>query len=314
MSRPSLRGRFTWHELMTTDTKSAAAFYQKVVGWKTEGSVQIPYYTIWMGRQGPAAGLMTLPEEAKAMGAPPNWLTYIGTPDVEGTIRDTVRLGGRVVKEIMAVPGVGRFAVLADPQGAVFATLQPETPMPAKDQAELGEFSWHELVTTNWEAAFRFYQELFGWEKLDAMDMGPMGTYQIYGWPGLRLGGMYNKPAEMPAPPHWLLYALVKDSRTAAEVIARNGGKVLHGPAQIAEGGWITNAMDPQGAAFATYSTPVATAAARKPAPGKAKTTKKKTAKSAETAKSVTRAKPAKAAKRAKAAKPRKAKSRKKSR
>jgi hypothetical protein len=110
---------------------------------------------------------------------------------------------------------------------------------------------------------------------------------------------MYNKPAEMPAPPHWLLYAAVKDSRTAAEVIARNGGKVLHGPAEIAEGGWITSAMDPQGAAFATYSRP---AAASKPAVRKAKATKKKAAKSA---KRVTNS-----AKRAKAAKPRKAKSR----
>ena len=313
MSRPSLRGRFTWHELMSTDPKAAIAFYQKIVGWKTEGWDQNPSYITWMGSRGPVGGVMALSEESKAMGARPGWLCYIGTPDIEGTVRDAIRLGGRVAKEITSVPMVGRFAVLVDPQGAVFAVLQPETPMPARDEAELGEFSWHELVTTDWSAAFRFYQELFGWELTDSMNMGPMGIYQMYGWSGLSLGGMYNKPADMPGPPHWLAYAVVKDSKVAADVIKKNGGTVMHGPSQVPGGGWITIAMDPQGLEFATHSKPAATPEKTKPVSVKARSAGKKTAKGAKKktakgAKKIAKRAP-KTAKRVKAAKPRKAKS-----
>ena len=317
MSPSPLRGRFTWHELMTNNTERAMDFYGEVAGWTTEGWDQNPTYTMWMGSEGPIGGLMELTGEAAAMGAPPSWLHYIGTPDIVETVRDAVLLGGRVIKDITAVPSVGRFAVLADPQGAVFAVLEPDNPMPAKDEADDGEFCWHELMTTDAGAAFRFYQHLFGWQKTDSMDMGPAGIYQMYGWPGLSLGGFYNRPANVTAPPHWLGYVMVPDARTSATVIKRRGGTIVTGPMELPGGGWITMALDPEGVPFATHSRPAAKpAAAKKAAAPKAakKSAKPKAAKRAKSAKSAKSAKKAKPAKRTKSAKRAKTTKKKRSR
>jgi hypothetical protein len=251
-----VRGRFLWYELMTGDPKAAQEFYTKAVGWGTqawEGSK--PPYVMWTRGETPVGGLMELPEEARKQGAPPHWLAYVGTPDVDKTFEQAKGLGARVYVPPTDIPTVGRFAVLADPQGAMFAIFKPATPGQMPDSAlQLGDFSWHELLTTDHDAAFRFYNALFGWDKTTAMDMGPMGTYQMFGRPGRELGGMFNKPAEMPAPPHWLLYTRVDDINQAAERVKSGGGKVLNGPMEVPGGDWIVQCMDPQGAVFALHA------------------------------------------------------------
>ena len=91
-------------------------------------------------------------------------------------------------------------------------------------------------------------------EKLEAMDMGDAGIYQIYGRHGIPLGGMFNKPAEMPGPPGWLYYIRVEDVRGAADRVHRLGGRVLNGPMEVPGGDLIAQCMDPQGAMFALHS------------------------------------------------------------
>ena len=286
MSPPTIHGRFTWHELMTEHPDEAIAFYQKVVGWKVDQWGPNPDYRIWVGSRGPVGGVMAPTAEATAMGAQPTWLSYIGTTDIDATVRDAARLGGRVMKGATEVPSVGRFAVLADPQGAIFAVLQQHTPMTPPAGTKPGEFVWHELVTTDPDGAFNFYHALFGWEKTRAHDMGPLGIYQLFGWPGVDLGGIYRKPPDMPAPPNWLPYIDVANCKAATETLVKQGGKVLNGPMQVPGGGWITMALDPHGIALAIHQQPASMAAkpaakakkkaARKPAAKKA--TKKKPA------------------------------------
>ena len=135
---------------------------------------------------------------------PPNWLSYIGTPDVDATVRQAVELGGKVIVPAYNVPSVGRMAHLQDPQGALFAVSSQERRSRYLDP-QLGDFSWHELLTTNWQTAFDFYAKLFGWEKIEAMDMGPQGTYQIFGTGGHQLGGMFNPGGLPPGGPLWIL-------------------------------------------------------------------------------------------------------------
>jgi predicted enzyme related to lactoylglutathione lyase len=254
MSAPDYLGRFVWYDLMTTDPASAESFYKKVVGWGTapwEGG-ETPY-TMWMNGETAVGGIMQLPEEAA--GAPPHWLAYIATPDVDATCAQATELGGTLIKEPMDIPEVGRFAVLADPQGAVFAAYSPASAPPGNEgPAQVGEFSWHELATTDHEAAFEFYHALFGWDKTDSMDMGDMGTYQMYGREGMTLGGMFNKPAEMSGPPAWLYYARVDDVHSAAEEVQQHGGTVLNGPMEVPGGDHIVQCLDPQGTAFALHS------------------------------------------------------------
>ena len=153
------------------------------------------------------------------------------------------------------IPGAGRFAVLADPQGAVFAVhaSQEEGPSPAGPPRS-GEFSWHELATTDHEGAYEFYADLFDWEKQEAMDMGGGWMYQIYGRAGAPLGGMFNKTAEMPGPPMWLYYIKVDSVDEAVERVKELGGQVLNGPMEVPGGDRIAQCMDPQGAVFALHS------------------------------------------------------------
>ena len=248
------RGRFLWYELLTTDPDAAIAFYGDVVGWGTEPfGAGAPPYTMWMSAAGPVGGVMKLP--AEAAGAPPHWMAYIGTPDLDATVARARELGGNVIWGPMDIPEVGRVAGLTDPQGAMFAVYTPANEPPPASANTHGSFSWHELATSDWEAAWAFYSELFGWEKTDAMDMGEGNMYQMYGRTGgAPLGGMFNRPPEMPVSA-WLLYAMVPDTGAAADIVSASGGQVLNGPMEVPGGDMIAQCMDPQGAAFAVHST-----------------------------------------------------------
>jgi len=227
------RGRFVWHELMTTDTNAAVGFFTKLIGWKKQTWEQDPSYTLLVGSGRPMAGVMPLTAEAKAAGASPNWLTYIYTPNIDETARQASSLGAKIVKAPMDIPTIGRFAVIEDPQGAVFAAITPipsQTPQ-ADATPPVGDFSWHELATTDWRAAFTFYQRLFGWEETSAMDMGGgMGMYQMFGLNGRPMGGVYNKMSQQQGPPAWLPYIRVPDARKTAVAIKKQGAMIANGP------------------------------------------------------------------------------------
>ena len=199
------------------------------------------------------AGVMTRPPEVKA---PPFWAMYIGVPKVEEAAVQIKRLGGTAHTEVIEIPNVGRMQLMMDPQGAAFYIFQPARDEQRPEGApEIGEGSWHELMTTDAPAAMKFYQQLFGWQPSEAMDMGAMGKYQMFNRPHGMIGGMMNKPPEMAnVPPNWQIYFRVADVHAAAERIKANGGKILNGPMEVPGGDWVVNAMDPQGAAFGLHA------------------------------------------------------------
>ncbi len=251
MSNAEVRGRFIWHELLTTDTAAAAAFYPKVVPWRTQPS-NMPGYTIFMAGGLQVGGLMALPADASA--TPAHWLVYIGTPNVDATCTQAQALGARICKAATDIPNVGRFAVLADPQGATFAVFTPSGPPPGPAPAQ-GAFSWHELQTTDVAAALRFYGQLFGWSKGVGHDMGAMGVYQLFEHGGASVGGMCNTQGPS-TPPSWLSYVHVADANRAVASAKAGGGRLLHGPIEVPGGSWIALFLDPQGGAFAVQEAP----------------------------------------------------------
>ena len=251
----TLLGRPLWYELMTTDMQAAEAFYKTVVGWTSapfEGSPQ-PYTMFSRGGNVPVAGLMTRPDEVKA---PPFWAMYVGVPALEAAAAHISRLGGRECSPVIDVPTVGRMQMMTDPQGAAFYIYEPSgTELPPEAAAEIGEASWHELMTTDAVAAMKFYNDVFGWQPSEALDMGPMGKYHMFNRPHGMIGGMMNKPPEMAhVPPHWQIYLRVPDITAAAERVKANGGQILNGPMEVPGGDWVLNAVDPQGAAFALHA------------------------------------------------------------
>jgi predicted enzyme related to lactoylglutathione lyase len=254
MAKPSVRGKFLWHELMTTDPAAAERFYGNVVGWKSANYENDPNYKTWMAGGQARGGLMAQRVEG-GTGPKPQWFNYIGTPNVDETVRQAVELGGRVMRPAWDIPQVGRIAFLTDPQGAPFALLAPlprEGSLP--DPNELGSFSWHELLSTNWQVAWDFYSKLFGWQKTRSMDMGELGTYQMFGQDGVTYGGMFTKSSATPGPPLWIAYSNVPDAKRAADAISKSGGMIMNGPMDVPDGGSIVTAADPQGAVFAVFS------------------------------------------------------------
>jgi predicted enzyme related to lactoylglutathione lyase len=251
MTEAKPRGRFVWFDLITSNPDAAPAFYSPVTGWETMKWDGPAEYTMWTTNGAPLGGVMKLP----AANVPPHWLAYISTPDVDATVKQAVNLGARVATPPTDIPTVGRFAVMADPQGAVFAAFAPESTARGHDGAPAqGEFSWHELATHDYPAAFRFYERLFGWEKRSEMDMGGGNMYLLYGRKDREMGGMFNKTAEMPGPPAWTHYVMVDSVDRAVDAVKARGGQVLVGPMEVPGGDWIAQCMDPQGAVFAVHA------------------------------------------------------------
>jgi uncharacterized protein len=251
----TLLGRPVWYELMTTDMKGAESFYKNVVGWSTspsEGAGQ-PYTMFNRSANQSVGGVMTKPTEVKA---PPFWAMYIGVPKLEEAAAHIKRLGGKAHTEVVSIPDVGRLQMMMDPQGAAFYIIEPSSSERRPEGApEVGDASWHELMTTDWRAAMKFYEQVFGWKPSQTMDMGEMGTYQMFDRPHGMIGGMMNKPPEMAnVPPNWQIYFRVPDVHAAAERIKANGGKILNGPMEVPGGDWVVNALDPQGAAFGLHA------------------------------------------------------------
>ncbi len=246
-------GRFVWYELMTTNTRAAEAYYSKVVGWRAQAApnASMPY-TLFSVGETPVSGMMDQPEEAKKMGAPPSWLGYVAVDDVDATTDQAKRLGAAIYVEPRDIPNVGRFAVIADPQKAAIGLFKWSIPMQEApvEPGTPGRIGWHELMTTDWEKAYAFYNALFGWQKAEAFDMGAMGKYQIFSTGGPAVGGMFNKPPEVPHT-FWLYYFNVGDFDAAVERVKADGGAVVNGPMEVPGGSWIVQAKDPQGAMFA---------------------------------------------------------------
>ncbi len=256
MANDRTRGHFVWYDLMTTDPAGAVDFYGKVVGWgrKTwdEGE---DAYIMWTAGEDLIGGLVRLDDET-AKTVPPHWLAYTTVPDTDAAVEKAKELGGQVLHGPVDVPTVGRFAILADPHGAVFSVFTPAgTPPGPSGKLRPGHFSWHELATTDYNSAMDFYASLFAWEVTEDVDMGEMGTYRMYGHGEATYGGMYNKVQDdMPGPPFWLHYVLVDDVHTAVEGVRAHGGRVLAGPMEVPGGDHVAPCMDPQGALFALHA------------------------------------------------------------
>jgi hypothetical protein len=120
-------GAVSWSELMTTDPAGAKQFYSKLFGWSMK-DMSMPDGTYTTAQVGETAvvGIMSVPPQAAGM--PPSWGTYVTVTDVDATLLEVVRLGGKVLMPPIQVPNVGRMAVIQDPQGAALSIITYSMP------------------------------------------------------------------------------------------------------------------------------------------------------------------------------------------
>lgn len=115
-------GAFSWHELLTTDPQKAQDFYTALFNWDAEPApMEGEDYTVLKADGRQVGGIMPVPPECT--GTPPMWGLYVTVDDVDETAARVDELGGRVLRAPDDIPGVGRFAVIQDPQGAVLSVI-----------------------------------------------------------------------------------------------------------------------------------------------------------------------------------------------
>ena len=240
-------GTFSWTDLGTTDADGAKAFYGGLFGWEPEDVPVGGGSTYTMLRVDGKTVCALYRQQAE--GAPPAWLSYVTVDDAEASAGYAGQLGGKIVSEPFDVMEAGRMAVLADPQGAVFAVWEPRENAGAELVNDPGAFCLNQLNTEDPEDAKRFYGELFGW-RTEFAGKDEQDYWGIFNGDALN-GGMMPLPAEA-GPPHWLVYFTTANLDRSVERIGELGGQVIVAPMAI-ESGRIAVAMDPQGAVFGLF-------------------------------------------------------------
>ena len=243
-----------WYELMTTDPDGAKRFYDDVAGWTIEArpSGEMDYRMI-AAAGGLVGGVFRLTEDMRAQGAEPRWVPYFGVEDVDAAFAKAKDLGAQVFVPPTDIPGVGRFALIADPQGAPLYLMRGSSAESSSvfARGEMGRCGWNELWTRDVGAALAFYGPLLGVENRETMDMGPMAGYHFLDLGAVRIGALAQMKDE---PARWILYFTVPDLDRAGERVSAGGGVVQMGPHTVPTGERILIGADPQGAAFALVS------------------------------------------------------------
>ncbi|MEW1658070.1 MULTISPECIES: VOC family protein [unclassified Streptomyces] len=236
-----------WVELGTSDVAAAAVYYRQVFGWhaEVEPRVEAGGYTLFSagGAKVAAATALYAPGQQTA------WTVTFATRDATALAASVTEAGGKVLVAPRDVHDLGRFAVLADPAGAVLALWQAGSFAGAELLNAPGSLGWVELATDDAEAAVSFYTRIFGWT------VRSHGTYAQWGIGGADFGGMSTAQARdrEDVRPHWLPYFAVESVDGTAARAAESGGMLLMAPTDVPDGPRIAMVRDPQGAVFGIH-------------------------------------------------------------
>jgi uncharacterized protein len=253
------KSRFVWHDFMAADVGGAKRFYGELFGWSFKLGDH-DYEHIEAGGV-PIGGMMKLDPKH---GAPPHWLGYVSVDDVDSAVAAATKSGGKVYMPKMDIPNVGQFAVCGDPQGAAFApfhyTGKDAGMAESNARPALYTFCWDELLTSDTDAATRFYSTLFGWSA-EKMDMPGFGSYTLLKRAGVKddagadknAGGIMKLP---PGVPHtfWMTYVAVQSADGTADKAKKLGGTIMAPPMDIPNVGRFATIMDPQHAPIAVLA------------------------------------------------------------
>jgi len=234
-------GRFTWHDLSSTDVEASKRFYSELLGWEVEnwkpGEMDYPM----ISANGTSHGGFG---EAQG-GAPSHWVGHVAVENINAAVERAKAAGGSVLTGPMEIPEVGQFAIISDPQGAVVSAYQSASGDP---QLPEGVFLWDELLTSDVEAAKRFYGDLFGWTATDH-EMGGSVTYTIFQTGETSVAGCL-KPREEGIPPHWYPYLHTDDVDATTAKAKELGAQVYLEPSSMETVGRFAVLGDPTGATF----------------------------------------------------------------
>ena len=236
-------GKFVWFDLVTSNVEAAASFYSQVLGWELKRVWGISDY-ISITANGRRIGGITPAENLGEVG----WIGSLSVGNVDKAAEWVEHNGGRVLQAPLDLPKRGRVAVLADPQGAVFAALRSQSGDPPDAAARPGEWAWMELWTTDPEGAHDFYRRLVGYQYAAVRG----GSYHVFGRQDVPRAGVVEIPWKGVAP-NWLPYVLVRDLAVVLRRVRASGGAVLQEPRDDFGNGNVALIVDPTGGVLALW-------------------------------------------------------------
>ncbi|MCK6523758.1 VOC family protein [Myxococcota bacterium] len=250
MSALPYAGAICWRELSSTNPAVATKFYRDLFSWTSKDVDMGPMgtYTILNHGEEMVAGAMQGPNPE----IPSHWINYVTVDDVDASAAQVVQLGGQVFMPPTDAPEIGRFAIVADPEGAVFGLLRDPSgqTVPAMNTRPVpGTFCWAQLMTRDVEAAKRFYTAIFGW-KVDMYE----GMVTLTRGDG-GLGSIMPMPAHVPAevPAYWENYVAVDDLGASYSRALALGAKSLVPPTSIPNTGDFALVATEEGATIALW-------------------------------------------------------------
>lgn len=248
-------GQCVWFDLFSDNIPKATAFYSELFNWNTD-VMNTPSgpYTIFK-TNGKSVGGLTKPSEPTLANT---WLAYISVQNLKTATSAIKQHGGTVMGSPTQMPGVGSWQLAKDPQGAVFCAFEGESKSAdcANDfsSGQIGEFCWHELMCHNFQEELTFYGEVFGWKPSESIDMGPMGTYQLYNAGEKTVGGMMNNTPDMPQKTYWLEYINVDNVDDTLKRALSLGAHPTFPAMNVGNNsGRIAGLIDPLGTALAIH-------------------------------------------------------------
>jgi len=241
-----LPGKFVWFELISREAKKAQAFYGEVLGWKVQSASmgQFTYEMIQVGDKG--IGGYVEPRDPRQ---PAHWISYVSVENVDALVKVASANGGKVIEPPSDIPNVGRFARIADPQGAEICPFTSATDDPPDALPPAGAWMWNELHVPDAAKALQFYEKVFGFTNR-GMPSPAGGTYYILSRNGVDRAGVST---EMPkgAAPHWMPYVNAQDADATLARARRLGATICVGPENIPGVGRFGVLRDPVGASLA---------------------------------------------------------------
>jgi predicted enzyme related to lactoylglutathione lyase len=244
-------GKVVWADLVTPDLDGAKRFYGALFGWTFHDVPGDRNYAVALLDGAPVAGLFQKPVQP-GQSKQPAWLTFIAVRDVDAAQEAALQRGGKVLFKSHYYPQRGRQAVLADPDGAVFAVLAADGGDPPDYLAAAGEWIWSSVLVRDPEQETAFYKGLFGYDVYDlAREGGSAGDarHYILSSDNYARAGLNALPRDSMRPyPHWLNFVRVADAADTAKKAVELGGRVLVEPRIDRQGGHLAVLADPSGA------------------------------------------------------------------
>ena len=241
-------GKMILVQLVTPDLQAAERFYGGLFGWSFRDiqGARTPFAVASLdGRVVAGLAQRDIPAGEHHH---PAWLSFMSVPDADATTQNATEHGAKVLVPPHTLPGRGREAILADPQGAPFGVLASSSGDPPDALSPAGGWIWRALITPDPVAGATFYSALFGFETM-TLPAPPGEQHLLLASEHYARASVNRPPGDHPTVhPNWLEFVRVDSAPAAVAKATSLGGRVLLPPRPDRHGGLIAVVADPLGA------------------------------------------------------------------